>query len=74
MTALYYGLTTWVDDMVGRLMAGLRANGLLDNTIVVFTSDHGDNLGSHQRFNKGLLIEESIRIPMIFQRALAVGS
>ena len=66
MTALYYGLTTWVDDMVGRLMAGLRANGLLDNTIVVFTSDHGDNLGSHHRFNKGLLIEESIRIPMIF--------
>ena len=47
-------------------MAGLRANGLLDNTIVVFTSDHGDNLGSHHRFNKGLLIEESIRIPMIF--------
>ena len=52
--------------MVGRMMAGLRANGLLDNTIVVFTSDHGDNLGSHHRFNKGLLIEESIRIPMIF--------
>lgn len=66
LTALYYGLTTWVDDMVGRMMEGLRANGLLDNTIVVFTSDHGDNLGSHHRFNKGLLIEESIRIPMIF--------
>lgn len=64
--ALYYGLTTWVDDMVGRMIEGLRANGLLDNTIVVFTSDHGDNLGSHHRFNKGLLIEESIRIPMIF--------
>ena len=66
LTALYYGLTTWVDDMVGRLMDGLRQNGLLDNTIVVFTSDHGDNLGSHHRFNKGLLIEESIRIPLIF--------
>ncbi|MXZ21326.1 MAG: sulfatase-like hydrolase/transferase [Caldilineaceae bacterium SB0665_bin_25] len=66
LTALYYGLTTWVDDMVGRMMEGLRANGLLENTIVVFTSDHGDNLGSHHRFNKGLLIEESIRIPMIF--------
>ncbi len=66
LTALYYGLTTWVDDMVGRLMDGLRQNGLHDNTIVVFTSDHGDNLGSHHRFNKGLLIEESIRIPFIF--------
>lgn len=66
LTALYYGLTTWVDDMVGRMMEGLRANGQLDNTVVVFTSDHGDNLGSHHKFNKGLLIEESIRIPMIF--------
>ncbi len=66
LTALYYGLTTWVDDMVGCMMEGLRAGGLLDNTVVVFTSDHGDNLGCHHRFNKGLLIEESIRVPMIF--------
>lgn len=66
LTALYYGLTTWVDDMVGRLIEGLRVNDLLDNSIVIFTSDHGDNLGSHHKFNKGLLIEESIRIPMIF--------
>ncbi len=66
LTALYYGLTTWVDGMVGRMMTTLRANGQLDNTIIVFTSDHGDNLGSHHRFNKGLLIEESIRIPLIF--------
>ncbi len=66
LTALYYGLTTWVDDMVGRLMAGVRDNGLSENTIVVFVSDHGDNLGSHHKFNKGELIEESIRIPMIF--------
>jgi len=66
LTALYYGLTTWVDDMVGRLIAELAKNDLADNTIVVFTSDHGDNLGSHHTWNKGLLIEESIRIPMIF--------
>jgi len=66
LTALYYGVTTWVDDMMGRLMAELAANGLAEDTIVVFTSDHGDNLGSHHHWNKGLLIEESIRIPMIF--------
>lgn len=66
LIALYYGMTTWVDDMVGRLMASLEQNGLADDTIVVFLSDHGDNLGSHHRFNKGLLIEESIRIPMIY--------
>jgi len=67
LTALYYGATTWVDDMVGRLMRELERNGLAENTIVVFTSDHGDNLGSHHTWNKGLLIEESIRIPLIFR-------
>jgi arylsulfatase A-like enzyme len=66
LTALYYGLTTWVDDTVGRLMANLRAQSLAEDTIVVFVSDHGDNLGSHHQFNKSLLIEESIRVPMIF--------
>lgn len=52
--------------MVGRLMAGLEAHGLADNSIVVFQSDHGDNLGSHHQLNKSRLIEESIRIPLIF--------
>lgn len=66
LIALYYGMTTWVDDMVGRLMGFLRAYRHADNTIVVFLSDHGDNLGSHHLFNKGRLIEESIRIPLIF--------
>ena len=66
LTALYYGLTAWVDDTVGRLMANLEAHGLAEDTIVVFASDHGDNLGSHHAFNKGLLIEESIRVPLIF--------
>ncbi len=71
LTALYYGLSTWVDDTVGRLMANLEAHGLGENTIVVFVSDHGDNLGSHHQFNKGQLIEESIRIPLIFHGGLS---
>ncbi len=66
LTALYYGMTTWVDDKVGEMMSALRAAGAAEDTVVVFTSDHGDNLGSHGRYNKGLLIEESIRVPMIF--------
>lgn len=66
LTALYYGLTTWADDQVGKLMDLLEENGLAENTIVVFTSDHGDHLGSHHLFNKGHLHEESIRIPMIY--------
>jgi choline-sulfatase len=66
LIALYYGMTTWVDDTVGRLMAELAENGLQENTIIVFLSDHGDNLGSHHTFNKDTLKEESIRIPFIF--------
>ena len=65
LTALYYGMTTWVDDQLGQLMHLLEANGIAENTIVLFTSDHGDNLGSHHLFNKDQLYEESIRIPMI---------
>lgn len=63
--AEYYGMTTWVDDAVGRMLAALDAHGLAEDTIVVFTSDHGDYLGSHGRVQKGDLHEESVRIPLI---------
>lgn len=67
LTSLYYGSVTWVDDQLGELMRRLAAAGLDEHTIVVFTADHGDNLGSHHLFNKGRLYEESIRIPMIYR-------
>ncbi|MFW5857062.1 MAG: sulfatase-like hydrolase/transferase [Planctomycetota bacterium] len=65
LTALYCGATTLVDDYLGHVLKALEQRGLLENTILVFTSDHGDNLGSHGRFNKAALIEESIRIPLL---------
>jgi len=67
LIAEYYGLTTWVDDTLGRMLAALEANGLDENTIVVFASDHGDNLGSHGLVQKGSFNEESIRIPLIIR-------
>jgi arylsulfatase A-like enzyme len=65
LVALYYGMTTWVDDLLGRLLLALDEEGMSRDTIVLFTSDHGDNLGSHHLFNKDRLIEESIRVPLV---------
>ncbi len=51
--ALNYGLISFIDDCVGRVTARLQALGLADNTIVIFTSDHGDYMGDHQLMLKG---------------------
>jgi choline-sulfatase len=67
LTAMYFGLISWVDDLVGRVIFSLQKNNLEENTILVFLSDHGDQLGSHDKFNKGLLYDESVRIPLIFK-------
>jgi len=66
LTRLYYGATTCLDDQLGRLVDSLEAQDMLDDTILVFLSDHGDNLGSHNLYNKGTLNEESIRVPMMW--------
>jgi arylsulfatase A-like enzyme len=63
--AEYYGLISWVDDCIGRMLAALDRTGLAETTIVVFTADHGDYLGSHGRVQKGDLHEESVRIPLL---------
>ncbi len=63
--AQYFGMIKCIDDNVGRLIDFLRTEGLLDNTIVVFTSDHGDLRGEHHRHNKGVPLEASAKIPFI---------
>ena len=61
----YYACMTGVDENVGRIVEALKANGLFDNTIVVFTSDHGIQMGAHNEAGKNVFYEESMRIPMI---------
>ncbi len=61
----YYGMVKCIDDNVGRILAALRKNGILDRTIVVFTSDHGDLCGEHKKLNKGVPYEGSAKIPFI---------
>jgi arylsulfatase A-like enzyme len=60
-----YRLITGMDSAVGRIMAALRELGLDDNTVVIFTSDHGDLRGAHGLFGKWIMYEESIRAPLI---------
>ena len=61
----YMGLIKQIDDHIGRLMKFLGERGQLDDTMIVFTSDHGDNLGDHWLGEKDLFHEPSIRLPMI---------
>jgi arylsulfatase A-like enzyme len=65
--ALNFGSIAFIDDAVGRLLAGLRALGLDQDTVVVFTSDHGDFMGDHGLLNKGPLHYQGLlRVPMIW--------
>ena len=61
----YYGMVKCIDDNVGRILKTLRETNRLDNTVVVFTSDHGDLCGEHGRLNKGVPYEGSARIPFV---------
>jgi len=61
----YMGLIKQIDDQMGELMAFLDAKGLTDDTMIVFTSDHGDYLGDHWLGEKELFHDASARIPLI---------
>lgn len=63
----YFGMVKCIDDNVGKILKYLAALGLDKNTIVVFTSDHGDLMGEHKKHNKGLPYETSARIPFIIR-------
>ncbi len=61
----YYACVRFVDAQVGKVMAALRAAGAEDNTIVIFTSDHGFHLGEHDFWAKVSLRDESAQVPLI---------
>ena len=62
---VYMGLVKQIDDQLGRLFAFLEERGLLDTTMVVFTSDHGDYLGDHWMGEKDLFHEPAVKVPLI---------
>lgn len=61
----YMGLIKQIDDQIGLLMAFLEANGLLNNTMIAFSSDHGDYLGDHWMGEKDMFHQQSVRVPLI---------
>lgn len=63
----YYGAITALDSNVGKLIGALEKAGIADDTIVVFTSDHGDMMGSHGRIGKNVPWEEAINVPFILR-------
>jgi choline-sulfatase len=65
LMASYFGCTSFLDDNVGRLLDCLEASGLSDDTIVIYTSDHGENLGARRLWGKSNMYEEASAVPMI---------
>ena len=61
----YYASISYMDEQVGRVLKALDELGLRENTIVIFSSDHGYLLGHHHKFQKQHLFEESTRVPFI---------
>jgi len=67
LRAVYYGLATEVDHHIGRLLDYLRQSGQYDDTLIVFTSDHGEMLGDHHQWGKNSMFEQSLQIPLIIR-------
>ena len=63
--AAYYALCSFVDDQIGRVLDALDASGQIDETLVIYTSDHGENLGMRGRWGKSVLYRESTQVPLI---------
>jgi len=64
----YYGIISQLDDAIGRVISHLEAKGLMDNTLVIYTTDHGDAAGSHRMMDKHyVMYEEEVHVPMVMR-------
>lgn len=72
--AVYWGFTSLIDTMTGRVLQALDEERLSEDTIVLYVSDHGEMLGAHGLWHKMVAYEEAIRVPMILRYPGAVTS
>jgi arylsulfatase A-like enzyme len=70
----YYASMTALDDQVARIIEALEAQGIAEDTLFVFTSDHGNFIDSHGRGGKGSPLEESAHVPLIFHHPSTISS
>ena len=61
----YYGLVSFIDDLIGKILAAVKSLELEDSTQIIYTSDHGDNIGERDLWGKSNFYEESVGIPLI---------
>ena len=65
LTATYYGVVSYLDSQIGRVLATLRELGLAETTRIIYSSDHGESLGARGLFGKFTMYEESVAVPFI---------
>jgi choline-sulfatase len=65
---LYYGLTQWLDEEIGKVLKTLADSEVADNTVVIYTTDHGENMGEHGLWWKNCMYEHAARVPLIVSR------
>ncbi len=74
LRATYYGMINEVEDNLARLVAWLKKTGRYDNTLIIVTSDHGEQLGDHWMLGKETYFDESFHIPLIVRDPRAGGT
>jgi choline-sulfatase len=62
---LYYGLTEWMDNEAGKVLTTLAASAAASNTVIIYTADHGENLGEHGLWWKNNMYNQAARVPLI---------
>lgn len=74
--ANYYGKMALLDDQMGRIVDLLKRRGRWENTLAIFSADHGEMMGAHGYFSKGRFFEESARVPLVMRwpGRIAAGS
>lgn len=69
----YYGSVSFVDEQIGRVLEALEKRGWMENTVILYTSDHGDMTGDHHLWRKSYAYEASARVPMLLRCPEGMG-